>query len=269
MFLATAFLFVGACGGDDDSTTARNDGGGGQGGPASTTVTTAPQDPNTITLFTVDSLENPVQTLADTFMYLNPGTTVNVLAGQSKTMRGRILDGEVPNVYIDNAGSIQAVGKDVDVAATAPLGSDVLVFIVGRGNPKGITDLKVFGEDANTTSGVCADELWCGKAAGRALKAAAVDPKPDTTENDGANLVKKVAEGQLDAALVSRRDRNKRLAVTTTLQVPDEQRIRVDYEVADIASTPVSQRFVEFVKNAPEAKQVLQRRGLLGLVRKQ
>jgi molybdate transport system substrate-binding protein len=266
--LATALLFVGACGGDDDDS-AVTPPEGSRGGPR-TTVSSAPQDPNTVRLFAADGLAKPVRTLADTFMYLNPGTTVNVETGRSSELRGRIANGEVPNLYVDTAASIDTAGENATVVTSTPLGSDVLVMIVGRGNPKGITGLAVFGDDANTTAGVCDAALWCGKAAKRALDAAGVtDPKPDTTEKRSEELVKKVAAGELDAALVSRLDRNRRLAQTTTLQTPPEQRIRVDYEVAELAQTPVSQRFVEFVKNAPEAKQVLQRRGLAGLVRRQ
>jgi molybdate transport system substrate-binding protein len=179
----------------------------------------------TIEVFHADSLAGPMRELGKAFEARNPGATVKLASGVSRDLAGRILKGEVCDVFAPSSPAVveqDLMGGKVagsgEPAATwyVVFSANEMVVIVARGNPLGIgqaVDLarpevkltRVTGEKdlatARTIEFLKRATLQEGRPElGQAIvDRAPADPANPTTVPDVVNAVR---EGRANAAVV-------------------------------------------------------------------
>src|SRR5262249_55976634 len=168
-----------------------------------------------------------------------------------------------PAIIFSTRGVVSSISKSLLAGAPAPVGTDVMQLIVGKGNPKHITGLSVFGNDPHTTSGVCDSSLPCGQLATKLLTTAKVTPAPDSTSTDALSLVDQVKQNKLDAALVLRTQARLRFLGTAAVPFPPQYSKPVQYDVARIGKSAPNDDFVFWLLTSRNAHKILVLRGLL------
>jgi molybdate transport system substrate-binding protein len=121
--------------------------------------------------------------------------------------------------------------------------SNVLEIAVPAGNPGGVTGLEDFAR-ADLTLAVCAPQVPCGAAAEQVFRAAGIDAKPDTQEEDVRAALTKVQLGEVDAALVYASDVAAAGEGVEGIQFPEAEQAVNDYPIAvlDDAANPDAAR---------------------------
>ncbi len=129
-----------------------------------------------------------------------------------------------------------------------PFAANHLVIAVPAGNPGGVRSLDDLGRD-DLLVGRCAPEVPCGRLALAELDESGIDDAADTEEPDVRSLLVKVAEGELDAALVYATDV---AAAGDDVQVVEDERLdrRTEYQAVRIDGGDVeaAERFLRLLR---------------------
>ncbi|HEU5082200.1 MAG TPA: molybdate ABC transporter substrate-binding protein [Acidimicrobiales bacterium] len=128
---------------------------------------------------------------------------VEVDLGGSSTLARQIVEGAPADLFLsaDAATVEQVVDAGLAAGEVLPFASNHLVLVVPAGNPGGVRSLDDLARD-ELLVGRCAPEVPCGRLALAELDESGIDDAADTEEPDVRSLLVKVAEGELDAALV-------------------------------------------------------------------
>lgn len=156
----------------------------------------------TLTVLAAASLTESFTDLEKAFEAAHPGVDVRLNFAGSSALAQQIANGAPADVF---ASADQANMDKVTEAglATSPtvFATNRLTIAVAPGNPKRITGLADLGGD-DVTSVVCAPQVPCGAAVGKAATAAGVTLKPASEEQDVKAVLSKVTAGEADAGLV-------------------------------------------------------------------
>ncbi|MGW6912467.1 molybdate ABC transporter substrate-binding protein [Kitasatospora sp. NPDC054939] len=252
-------LGVTACGSDGGTAT----GSGATGGSTNAAANSAAVSGN-ITVFAAASLKETFTELGKKFEAANPGAKVTFNFGGSSALAAGINNGAPADVFAAASPATMKTVTDAGGASGEPrtFVRNTLTIAVPKGNPRKITGLRDL-----TASGVkvalCAKQVPCGAAAETALKAAGVDLKPVTLEQDVKGALTKVELGEVDASLVYRTDVKADAAKIDGVDFPEAAQAVNDYPVAALAKAPNKSGAAAFAAyvQSPEAKQVLTEAG--------
>lgn len=249
-------LALAGCGGD---------GGGDRPGDRTTSAGSASAASlGTVTVLAAASLTEAFTTLGEQLEKDHPGTTVKFSFAASSELATQITSGAPADVFASASPSTM----DQVVQAGAAAG-DPVVFVRNRlqiavpaGNPAGVTGLADFATK-DLKVALCAPEVPCGDAAGRAFEAAGVTPAPDTLEPDVKAVLSKVSLGEVDAALVYRTDVIAAGDQVEGIDFPEAGDAVNDYPIVVLADAPNTEGATAFVGlvGSPKGKAVLQKAG--------
>ncbi len=160
-------------------------------------------DETVLHVYAAASLKTTFEQLADEFEDQHDDVEVEFNFAGSSDLVSQIQNGAGADVFAsaDEANMTKLV--DDDLAADAPqlFATNTLIIAVPKGNPAGITSLADLAK-SGVKLVVCAPEVPCGAAAGRAEEAAELDWKPVSEEASVTDVLNKVITGEADAGLV-------------------------------------------------------------------
>jgi ABC-type molybdate transport system substrate-binding protein len=221
--------------------------------------------PNTIAIFAPAALGDVLQQLTATYKDAHPEVTFQVTTGNTDDLINQVNQHAKPNLYIDAAQVLGRLSKSVVKGAPVTFGSDAVVAITPAGNPKHFTDLKVFGGDPSTTSGMCDAKLACGVYGRQLMQEAKIAPIPDIVDSSETSLVERVAGRQIDAALVTRSASRKRFGKLGGIPLYYGPNVKIDYQAATIQQSAAAADFLRFATQFQAGKRILAIRGFLPL----
>lgn len=225
-------------------------------------------DPNHFTIWAPTQLERPVEGLIARFEKRNPDITIEAVYAPGSELNDRLLVGERPDLYVGTALNLQDnADGGIEFNRTVLLGADPLELIVPTGNPRQVADLSVFGPDPTSESGLCPQEVGCGRAARELLERARITPEPDSLA-PSAQLVQAAATQLLDAALVYRSQAAKARAAGTIeyVPLPSTQQIGVEHRIGVLVPGEAADRFLaDLEAQPPSIQRILARVGLASL----
>lgn len=215
-------------------------------------------------MFATPRAQYPLEALATAFEAENPGVDVTYTFGSKEDLAARLQKGEKADMVVDYPEYVKEIGAQPLAGSTAvPVGEDHLQIVVPKGNPKGVKDLKAFG-DRSLRTGLCDPNGYflCGRAGRELLTTQGVDAQPAATEIVPATLLDKVSAGQLDAALMFRTDVGARAGEFTTIDLIDPPAPVVPYELVRTRSSTPAVQFAQFVQSSENANNTLTAVGL-------
>lgn len=217
-----------------------------------------------LTVFAAASLTESFTKLGKDFEAANPGTTVRFNFAGSSALAQQINQGAPADVFAAaSPATLQQVVDAGGVSGQATVfARNELQIVVPTGNPAKISSLADFGK-AELTIALCAEQVPCGAAAGKAMAAAGVTAQPDTLEQDVRAVLTKVRLGEVDAALVYRTDVLSGGDQVQGIDFPEAAQAINDYPIATLAEAPnasAAAAFVAFVLS-PAGRTVLQEAG--------
>ncbi len=201
--------------------------------------TAAPRPPGEVVVFAAASLTEVFTALGEEFEAAHPGTAVTLNFAGRSALAQQIVQGAPVDVFAAASPATMRVVVDAGSVTAAPtvFARNKLQIAVPTGNPAGITGLADFADDARTVA-LCAAQVPCGAAAGKAFAAAGVTPKPDTLEQDVKAALTKVRLGEVDAALVYETDVKAAGAEVDGIPFPEAEQAINDYPIAPTAGAP-------------------------------
>ena len=209
-------LAAAACGGDAEGTTARR----------------------TVTVFAAASLTESFERIGRDFTAAHPGTTVRFNFGASSALAQQLVQGAPADVFAAASPTPMQQVVDAKLVTGRPTTfvRNRLQIAVPRGNPGQVRGLADFATDELKIA-LCAPQVPCGAAAGKAFAAAGVVARPDTLEQDVKATLSKVRLGEVDAALVYRTDVLAAGSEVEGVEVPEATQAVNDYRVAVLAGS--------------------------------
>ena len=214
-----------------------------------------------VDVFAAASLTDAFTELAEEFEASNTGVEVRLNFAGTSTLREQLLDGAEADVFASANMAImdRLVADGVVGGAPQVAARNVLTLAVPGDNPAGVGGLDDLSR-SDLLVGVCARGVPCGDLAHELSISTGLRIEADTAEADVRSLARRLADRELDVALVYASD-----------VVADAERLRaiavdVDlpgtvYPIAAIdAADGDAAAFVGFVLG-PDGRQVLERWG--------
>ncbi len=228
--------------------------GGGQDGEP------AQGNPQTLNVFAAASLKDTFGTLEKRFEQANPGTDVTLTFAGSSDLATQIGQGAPADVFAsaDDSNMKKVADKQLTAAAPQRFATNTLQIAVAPNDPKGITSLQDLANPANKVV-LCAPQVPCGSAAGKVEKAAGVDIRPVSEEQDVKSVLSKVTSGNADAGLVYVTDVTAAGGLVRGVGFPEASSAVNNYPIAVLGNAQnaeLADRWVRLV-TGPEGRQVL------------
>ena len=243
---ATALTALTACGGGTDPGAQSGQGGQAQGG--------------TLTVFAAASLTDTFGQLEKQFEQANPGTDVTLNFAGSSTLAQQINQGAPADVFASADQNNMKKVTDPGNTQGQPtiFATNTLQIATAPGDPKGIRSLQDLANPGVRTV-VCAPQVPCGSAAEKVEKAAGVDIKPVSEEQDVKAVLQKVTTGNADAGLVYKTDVTASKGQAQGVDFPQAAQAVNQYPIAvlkNAQNAETAQKWVQFV-TGEQGKQVL------------
>ncbi len=243
-----ALLATAAAGCGDTDDTSGGSGGGGK----------------TVTVFAAASLTETFTQLGKTFEGSHPGVKVRLNFGGSSALAQQITQGAPVDVFASASPATMKTVTDAQLADGQPqtFVRNRLQIATPADNPGKVTDLKDL-TDPKLKVVLCAEQVPCGAAAGKALSAAGLTVKPVSLEQDVKGALNKVTLGEADAALVYRTDVKAAGAKVHGIDFPESAKAINDYPLVTLTKAPqpaLAKEFVQLVLS-PQGKSVLSAAG--------
>lgn len=180
-----------------------------------------------------------------------PEIDVLLNLGGSSALRDQILEGAPVDVFASaDTMTMDAVRSAGLIRGETHLfARNELQIVVPLGNPGQLDSLDDFA-DSSLLIGLCARPVPCGAFARTVLDAAGVEASVDTEEPDVRALLTKVAEGELDVAIVYVTDAAAAAGRVETIDIPGAFNVEVRYPIAVVTTEDDSsdaELFVDFV----------------------
>lgn len=219
-----------------------------------------------VVVLAASSLAGSFAELADRFEAAQPGVRVILSTGASSTLAQQVVAGAPADVFAAaSPATMRTVTDAGEVAGVARVfARNQLQIAVPAGNPGEVTGLADFARDELALA-VCAAQVPCGQAAGRAFAAAGISPRPDTLEQDVKAVLAKVRLGEVDAGLVYRTDVLAAGQAVEGIAFPAAEQAVSHYPVAVLAQAPqpaAARAFVALLLSA-KGQSVLRAAGFL------
>lgn len=216
-----------------------------------------------ITVLAAASLTEAFTKIGKDFEAKNSGRTVTFSFGSSATLATQITQGAPADVFAAASPATMKTVTDAGAAGTPTnFVSNTLEIAVPKGNPHQITGLADFGDQKRRIA-ICAPEVPCGAAAVKVFAAAKITPRPDTLEQDVKATLHKVAEDEVDAALVYKTDVISSTADVDGITFRESAQAVNAYPIVTLKESKdaaTAQAFVNYVLS-PEGQAVLTKAG--------
>jgi molybdenum ABC transporter, periplasmic molybdate-binding protein len=201
-----------------------------------------------VTVFAAASLTESFTELGTVFEAGHPGVTVRFNFGSSATLAQQIVQGAPADVFAAASPATMKTVTDASRTAGSPatFARNRLQIAVPRDNPAKVDELKDLA-DPGVKVALCAEQVPCGAAAAKALRAAGLEVTPVTLEQDVKATLTKVELGEVDAALVYRTDVIAAAGKVTGISFPEADQAVNDYPIAALADAPAGDLAEEFV----------------------
>jgi molybdate transport system substrate-binding protein len=237
-------------------------GGGGTSGGAG--QSSAPAQGQTLNVFAAASLKDTFGTLEKQFEQANPGTDVKLTFAGSSDLATQINNGAPADVFASADDNNMKKVTDPGLTAAAPqkFATNTLQIAVANGDPKGIKTLQDLANPANKVV-LCAPQVPCGSAAQKVEKAANVDIKPVSEEQDVKSVLSKVSSGNADAGLVYVTDVTASKGQVQGVTFPEASKAVNNYPIAVLKNSQnadLANKWVQLVTGA-QGQQVLKAAG--------
>jgi molybdate transport system substrate-binding protein len=221
----------------------------------------------TVTVFAAASLTDVFTDLGHRLERDHPGLTVEFDFAGSSTLAGRLTEGAAADVFASADTDQMDVVTNNGIVSRAPtlFATNVLEIAVPPGNPGGISGLADLADPAKRIA-LCAPEVPCGAAAGKAFDAAGLTAAPDTLSPDVKAALTAVQLGEVDAALVYVTDVRAAKSKVAGIPIADNVNMATEYPIAVLtraAQPNLAAQFVELVRSA-QGQQVLRQAGFGG-----
>lgn len=205
----------------------------------------------TVTVFAAASLTESFQKIAQDFQAAHPGVQVKFNFGASSALAQQIVQGAPADVFAAASAATMKQVTDAQAAAGAPrvFARNTLQIAVPKGNPGKVASLADLAKPGLKVA-LCAPQVPCGAAAGKALEAAGVKVTPATLEQDVKATLTKVRLGEVDAALVYRTDVKAAGGAVEGIDFPEAAKAVNDYPIVVLAkapNAPAANAFVDYV----------------------
>jgi molybdate transport system substrate-binding protein len=223
--------------------------------------------PNRMVVWAVDDFQKPLNGIVEHFQTDHPDIEVEVEYGKGADLRDRLLLGERPDLYLNSELQLAKLKQDGFLAGAerSDFGANTLELVVAAGNPKGVSDLSVFGAGP-LTSGLCSNDLACGRSAQAVLKRALVTPAPDVTATP-KELLGAVVNGSVDATMLFRTQtvRARRDGTVQYVPLPENQQVTVPYKFEIVRRGDAVNTFLDYIKSSDTLRKLLMQSGFAPL----
>ncbi len=217
-------------------------------------------DESTVLVLAAASLTTAFTDIEAAFEAAHDGIDIDLSFSGSSAIRLQVEEGAPADVV---ALAHEALIDDLLAASfiddASVFATNELTIAVPADNPAGISSIDDFADDS-LLLGACAAQVPCGIYAAEVLERADIMPALDTEEPNVATLASKVADGELDAALVYTTDVLARPTELRSVALPSSDDLSIRYPIAVVDQTPDSQRFVDFVLSE-EGREILAEAG--------
>jgi molybdate transport system substrate-binding protein len=225
--------------------------GGTDGGTSAPPASPAGNSGKTVVVFAAASLTETFTALGKTFQTAHPGVTVKYNFGGSSGLAQQITQGAPADVFAAASPATMKTVTDAHLTAGQPTTfvRNRLEIAVPPDNPGKVTGLKDLANQKIKVV-LCAPQVPCGAAAGKALDAAGLTVKPVSQEQDVKAALTKVQLGEADAALVYRTDVKAAAGKVKGIDFPEAATAINDYPIAALAKAPqpaLAGQFVQLV----------------------
>lgn len=192
---------------------------------------TAGQPARRLNVLAAASLTETFTRLGQDFEAAHPGVRVVFSFAGSSTLAQQINNGAPADVFASaNPATMKLVTDAGNASGPEIFARNRLVIAVAAGNPWGVTGLADLARPGLKVA-MCAEQVPCGAAAGRALATAGVAVTPVTLEQDVKAALTKLRLGEVDAALVYRTDVGA-VSDVDAVEFPESGAAVNDYQIA-------------------------------------
>jgi molybdate transport system substrate-binding protein len=216
-----------------------------------------------ITVLAAASLTEAFNQIGKDFEAKNPETTITFSFGSSATLATQIVQGAPADVFAAASPATMKIVTDTGAADTpTDFVSNTLEIAVPNADPHKITGLKDFADESRRIA-LCAPQVPCGAAAVKVFASAKIVPRPDTLEQDVKATLQKVANDEVDAALVYKTDVLAAGDKVDGIEFPEAQDAINTYPIATLKESKnpaMAKAFVDYVLS-PEGQAVLAKAG--------
>jgi molybdate transport system substrate-binding protein len=203
----------------------------------------------TVTVFAAASLTDVFTDLGQQLESDHPGLDVQFDFAGSSALATRLTEGAPADVFASADTDSMDVVTDNGIVSRAPVlfATNQLEIAVPPGNPGEITGLADLADPAKRIA-LCAPEVPCGAAAGKAFDAAGLTAAPDTLEEDVRAALTKVQLGEVDAALVYRTDVQVAGDTVEGIEFPESEDAVTGYPICTLTDAPNPAGALAFVQ---------------------
>jgi molybdate transport system substrate-binding protein len=208
-----------------------------------------------LTVLAAASLTESFNHIGKDFERANPKVKITFSYGGSSALAQQITAGAPADVFAAASPATMKTVTDAGDATGDPavFARNQLVIAVAKGNPKGVGGLADLTRPGLKVA-LCAEQVPCGAAAGKALASAQVRLTPVTREQDVKSALAKLRLGEVDAALVYRTDARAAAADVDGVEFPESAGAVNDYPIVALRHAPnpaAAAAFVAFVRGGP------------------
>jgi molybdate transport system substrate-binding protein len=203
----------------------------------------------TVTVFAAASLTDVFTDLGRRLESDHPGLTVEFDFAGSSALATQLTDGAAADVFASADTDQMDVVTNNGIVSRAPVlfAANVLEIAVPPGNPGGITGLADLADPAKRIA-LCAPEVPCGAAAGKAFDAAGLTAAPDTLGQDVRATLTTVQRGEVDAALVYATDVQVAGDSVEGIEFPESADTLTGYPICTLTDAPNPAGALAFVQ---------------------
>jgi molybdate transport system substrate-binding protein len=219
-------------------------------------------DEDRISVFAMTRLQQRLEELSALYVEEHPGLSIDFTFGDGTELAAEIREGGEVDLYVDLVERVENVAGQLDRDPPRVFVSEVLQIAVALGNPKAVTGLDVFGEDPTTLSGLCTEDVGCGQSARDVLQAAGVTPSADAVEPTAGDLLRAVADGELDAGLLFRHQIATAPTRVQGIDLPADNNAETVYLIGVLSDDAAAADFATWLVESPEADAILVESGL-------
>ena len=186
-----------------------------------------------LTLYGVPTTAAALKGLKDGFEAANPGAKVTIVNGPVLDLVAQLVKDPHPGAVIAPTRAMDAIkGVTKSLGSPEPLGRNLFVIAVARGNPKGIGGIEALDRDSGFKVAACGPDSPYGNFAQIVIDQTKTNTVDGLVRSGCQNdAIKQVAGGQLDAALVMRTAKNR---TVQTLPVPEKDNVVINVSIAQV-----------------------------------
>jgi molybdate transport system substrate-binding protein len=214
-----------------------------------------------LTVFAASSLSTTFDQLKSQFERQHSGVDVVISYDSSTTLATQVTSGAPADVLATaDQDSMQIAQQAGDVSTPKQFATNSLIIAVPPDNPGSVTDLQSLQHVPFLT---CDPSVPCGAAAATMLQNAGVTASPKSYEDNDADLLTKIEQGEADAGIVYVSDGTTAGGQIKVIAIPPDVNVTNPYVIATVkgsSDASTAQQWVDFVLS-PAGQQVLRAGG--------